>query len=46
MEIKKENIIAAYNKADENGKQMLRALFPTWTLKPIMGLKTAPLWNE
>lgn len=28
MEIKKENIIAAYNKADESGKEMLRALFP------------------
>lgn len=28
MEIKKENIMAAYNAADENGKQMLRALFP------------------
>lgn len=28
MEIKKENIMAAFNAADENGKQMLRALFP------------------
>jgi hypothetical protein len=28
MEIKKENIIAAYNTADENGKSLLRNLFP------------------
>ena len=28
MEIKNENIIAAYNAADESGKQMLRAMFP------------------
>lgn len=27
MEVKKENIIAAYNAADDNGKKMLRALF-------------------
>src|SRR5574344_1385511 len=27
MEIKKENIIEAYNSADENGKRMLIALF-------------------
>ena len=27
MEIKKENIISAYNSADENGKRMLIALF-------------------
>lgn len=28
MEIKNENIMAAYNAADESGKQMLRAMFP------------------
>lgn len=28
MEIKNENIMAAFNAADENGKKMLRALFP------------------
>lgn len=28
MEIKKENIVAAYNSADDNGKKMLQALFP------------------
>lgn len=28
MEIKNENLIAAYNAADESGKQMLRAMFP------------------
>lgn len=28
MEIKKENIIAAYNTADDNGKAMLKSLFP------------------
>lgn len=28
MEIKKENLVAAYNTADESGKKMLQALFP------------------
>ena len=28
MEIKKENLVAAYNSADDNGKKMLQALFP------------------
>lgn len=28
MEIKNENIMAAYEAADESGKQMLRAMFP------------------
>ncbi|MCM1066834.1 MAG: hypothetical protein NC418_04570 [Muribaculaceae bacterium] len=28
MEIKNENLIAAYNAADESGKTMLRAMFP------------------
>lgn len=28
MEIKNENIMAAYKAADESGKQMLRAMFP------------------
>ena len=28
MEIKETNLQSAYNTADENGKQMLRALFP------------------
>lgn len=28
MEIKKENLVAAYNTADDNGKKMLQALFP------------------
>lgn len=28
MEIKNENIIAAYNAADESGKALLRAMFP------------------
>ncbi|WP_320980011.1 hypothetical protein [Bacteroides sp.] len=28
MEIKSENIVAAYNTADDKGKAMLRALFP------------------
>lgn len=28
MEIKNENLIAAYNAADESGKHMLRAMFP------------------
>ena len=28
MEIKKENLVAAYNTADDSGKKMLQALFP------------------
>lgn len=28
MEITKENLVAAYNSADDNGKRMLQALFP------------------
>lgn len=32
MEINNSNIIAAYNAADENGKSMLRALFPEMNL--------------
>lgn len=28
MEIKKENLVAAYNTADESGKRMLQTLFP------------------
>ena len=28
MEIKETNLMAAYNTADENGKQLLKALFP------------------
>lgn len=28
MEITKENLVAAYNSADDNGKRMLKALFP------------------
>ena len=28
MEIKQENIIAAYNTADDNGKNLLRTMFP------------------
>lgn len=28
MEIKKENLVAAYNIADDSGKKMLQALFP------------------
>lgn len=28
MEIKETNLQSAYNTADDNGKQMLRALFP------------------
>lgn len=36
MEIKNENLIAAYNAADESGKHMLRALFPDmeWNAQP------------
>ncbi len=36
MEIKNENIVAAYNAADESGKQMLRAMFPDmdWNATP------------
>lgn len=35
MEIKNENLIAAYNAADESGKHMLRAMFPdmVWNAK-------------
>lgn len=33
MEIKKENIISAYNSADENGKRMLIALFGKGVVK-------------
>lgn len=28
MEIKTENLITAYNAADESGKTMLRTMFP------------------
>lgn len=35
MEIKNENLIAAYNAADESGRHMLRAMFPDmeWNAK-------------
>ena len=33
MEIKEENIISAYNTADDNGKKLLQALFPNTQLE-------------
>lgn len=33
MEIKQENIIAAYNTADDNGKNLLRTMFPNVEFK-------------
>lgn len=46
MEIKKENIIAAYNKADENGKQMLRALFPDMDFEADNGAENRPIMER
>lgn len=46
MEIKNENIMAAYKAADENGKQMLRALFPDMDFEADNGAENRPIMER
>lgn len=43
MEIKKENLVAAYNTADESGKKMLQALFPEEQFEQPQAVENIPV---
>lgn len=43
MEIKKENIVAAYKTADDNGKKLLQALFPDTQFETAQAADNRPV---
>lgn len=43
MEIQEKNVIAAYNAADESGKNMLKALFPSFEFESEQGKDDRPI---